>query len=297
MIIRPYSVWSEGETSPKKIYCASIEGCKGVLRYDLTKTINIGGVMKKSLIFLLAANLLVAGIGFADTFPAGKDILAELDKIRFPEQFFQRVTLRTLAPGEADKSMTLESSYKKGQGTYMEIQDPPRSKGTRFLNKEGSLWMFSPKSGSTKPIRLAPKDSFQGSAFSNSDVSKTTFSDDYSATVEAEETVSHPELGSVVCYRLRCDAAKPDASYGKIMMWLRKSDLIPLKFDYYAKSGLLYRKMAMSQYKMLAGRLRATHMEMESIDKVGTKSIITIEVLEERSDIRDSLFNLNNLTR
>ncbi len=247
---------------------------------------------------LIAIVCAVSGIAaFSLVFPDGNVILEELDRIRFPDQFFQRVTLRTLTDGETTKSMTIESRYKKGQGTFMEILDPPRSKGTRFLNKEGSLWMYSPKSGSTKPIRLAPKDSFQGSAFSNSDVSKTTFTEDYNATVEGEETLDHPELGSIVCYRLRCDAIKPDASYGKIVMWLRKDDYVPLKFDYYAKSGLLYRKMAMSKYRILAGRLRATKMEMESVDKAATKSIIDIEVLEEKTNLPDSLFNLNNLTR
>lgn len=247
--------------------------------------------------FLAIAGLsLVAGLSFGADLPDGQKLLAQIDQIRFPETFVMQVTLTTTSPGESDKVMTLTNTHKKGQGSFIEIQAPARSKGTKMLTQEGTLWMYNPKSGSTKPLRLAPRDSFQGSAFSNSDVSKTSFTEEYAGTTEADETIEHPEFGTVKAWRLRADATTPEAAYAKIEMWVRQSDLVPLRFDYYAKSGLLFRQMVLSDYQQLAGRLRATNMAMTSLDKKGTKTVLHIDTMEEKA-VSDSLFNLTNLTR
>jgi len=251
--------------------------------------------MKQFLIALTALAVCTLPLAAADL-PDGGKLLAQIDAIRFPDSFSMRVTLTTTAPGEADKVMGLENTHKKGFGSFIEILAPARSKGTKMLTQEGTLWMFNPKSGSSKPLRLAPKDSFQGSSFSNSDVSKTSFTEDYTGTTEAEDSVESPEFGTVKAWRLRADATTPEASYGKILMWVRQGDLLPLKFDYYAKSGLLFRQMVLGEYKTMAGRLRATKMEMSSLDKKDTKTVLHIDAMDEKT-IPDSLFNLTNLTK
>lgn len=251
--------------------------------------------MKRFLIILVAMTAFTLPASAADL-PDGAKLLAQIDAIRFPESFSMKVTLTTTSPGEPDKVMGLENTHKKGFGSFLEILSPARSKGTKMLTQEGTLWMFNPKSGSTKPLRLAPKDSFQGSSFSNSDVSKTSFTEDYAGTTEAEDTVDTPEFGTVKAWRLRADATNNEASYGKIIMWVRQGDLLPLKFDYYAKSGLLFRQMFLGEYKTMAGRLRAAKMEMTSLDKKGTKTVLHIDSMEEKA-IPDSLFNLTNLTK
>jgi len=248
-----------------------------------------------ALVFVALAFVVGAPVFSADL-PDGQKLLAQVDAIRFPESFMMRVTLTTVTAGETDKVMTMDNTHKKAFGSFIEIQAPARSKGTKMLTQEGTLWMFNPKSGSNKPLRLAPKDSFQGSSFSNSDVSKTSFTEDYAGTTEGEDTVETAEFGTVKAWRLRADATNPEASYGHILMWVRQGDLLPLKFDYYAKSGLLFRQMLLSEYKTLAGRVRATRMEMVSLDKKGTKTVLHIDAMEEKT-IPDGLFNLTNLTK
>jgi len=232
----------------------------------------------------------------AQDLPDGKKLLAEVDTIRFPASFIMDVTLTTTSPGEADKVMGMNSTHKTGFGTFIEIQTPARSKGTRMLTQEGSLWMYNPKAGSTKPLRLAPRDSFQGSSFSNSDVSKTSFTEDYDGVTEGEDTIDTVEFGTVKAWKLKATANNPEAAYGYIEMWVRQSDLLPLKFDYYAKSGLLFRQMVLSEFKPLAGRVRATRMEMISVDKKGTKTVLHIDDMTEKN-VPDNLFNLTSLTK
>jgi hypothetical protein len=246
-------------------------------------------------LFLVALAALTAPV-FAADLPDGPKLLAQIDAIRFPETFVMQVTMTTSSPGESDKVMALTNTHKKGFGSFLEIQAPARSKGTKMLTQEGTLWMYNPKSGSTKPLRLAPRDSFQGSSFSNSDVSKTSFTEEYAGTTEGEDTVETAEFGTVKAWRLRADATTPEAAYAKIVLWVRQGDLLPLKFDYYAKSGLLFRQMVLSDYKTLAGRLRATNMTMTSLDKKGTKTVLHIDTMDEKA-VSESLFNLTNLTK
>jgi len=246
-------------------------------------------------LWFVGALVLAAPVWSADL-PDGKKLLAEVDEIRFPDSFTMNVTLTTTSPGEADKVMALQSTHKKGFGNFIEIQTPARSKGTRMLTQEGSLWLYNPKAGSTKPLRLAPRDSFQGSSFSNSDVSKTSFTEDYDGATEGEDTIDTAEFGTVKAWKLKATANNPEAAYGFIEMWVRQSDLLPLKFDYYAKSGLLFRQMVLSEFKPLAGRVRATRMEMVSLDKKGTKTVLHIEQMVEKS-VPENLFNLTSLTK
>ena len=233
----------------------------------------------------------------AQDVPEGNALLAKIDQIRFPEDFTMQVTLTTLTQGDSPKVMRMEVTHKKDFGSFLQILSPARSRGTRMLTESGSLWLYNPHSGSSRPLRLAPRDSFQGSAFSNSDVSRTSFLDDYRGVFEKAETIDHPEFGHVKVWQLRAIAKRPEAAYGWIEMWVRQGDLLPLKFDYYSKSGLLYRKMVLSRYQEMAGRLRATEMQMVSLDQTGTTSTLIIHSMKIRHDIPIELFNLNSLTR
>ena len=108
---------------------------------------------------------------------------------------------------------------------------------------------------------------------------------------------AHPDPDRIKRYQAIRDATTPEAAYGHIILWVRQGDLLPLKFDYYAKSGLLFRQMVLSEYKQLAGRIRATRLEMTSLDKKGTKTVLHIDRMDLRDDIPDTLYNLTNLTK
>ncbi|WP_394706901.1 outer membrane lipoprotein-sorting protein [Marispirochaeta sp.] len=56
--------------------------------------------------------------------------------------------------------------------------------------------MYNPKSNSSRPLRLSPEQSFQGTVFSNNDVSDQQYTDDYKASLAGEEPLEHPDFGS-----------------------------------------------------------------------------------------------------
>ncbi len=228
--------------------------------------------------------------------PSADDILAAVDKALFLEAYASRVTMETQEPGQAPRSMTFEGQSRKDKGTYLEIISPARTKGTRFLQLEGSLWMFNPKAGSANALRLSSRDAFQGSTFSNADIGKSQFSDDYGPSLAPEAMLAHAELGQVPCYVIESRAKTDTAAYGKIMMWVRKADFMPLRMEYYARSGLLFKTMELSRIKSFGPITRPSVMRMESLEKKGTVTTLTMEAIEAKA-VPATVFNKNYLTR
>jgi outer membrane lipoprotein-sorting protein len=234
--------------------------------------------------------------GAPSSSPTADEILAGVDRALFLESYTSTVTMETVEPGSQPRSMTFEGKSRKDKGTYLEITAPARTKGTRFLQLDGSLWMFNPKAGSANALRLSSQDSFQGSTFANADVGKSQFSDDYAPQLAPEAKLDHPELGAVPCYVIESKARSDASAYGKIVMWARKSDFMPLRMEYYAKSGLLFKRMTLSKIRSFGSITRPSVMAMESLDKKGTVTTLTMQAMEAK-DVSLSVFGKNYLTR
>ena len=224
-------------------------------------------------------------------------LLAQMEEALYPDSFFMRATLVTHRPDRRNTSITMESRHKESVGTLIEVMAPARSRGMRFLQKEDSLWMYNPRAGGRRAIRLSPRESFQGSVFSNNDVGDPTYTDDYSASYGEEETIDHPTLGTVATQVLVGEAIHDEAAYGRIVVWVRTTDAAPVRMELYAKSGILFKRMSFREFKELAGRQRPSVICMDSLIQDKTYSIVTIEALERRDELPDRLFTQANLTR
>ncbi|MFW5976177.1 MAG: outer membrane lipoprotein-sorting protein [Alkalispirochaetaceae bacterium] len=246
---------------------------------------------------LMVLALLAVGLAPPLSARSAEEILEQAEGALYPDNFYMEVEMNTHKPSRRDSMMVFESYHREGAGTFMEVIAPARSRGMRFLQKEEDLWMYNPRSNSRRAIRLSPRDSFQGSAFSNNDVGDPDYSDDYEVRVAGRETVNHEELGSVQTVRLELTAKRQSTTYGRIVMWIRESDDIPLKMEYYAKSGLLFKRMTLSEISELAGRQRPSFMRMDSLEQDGFYSTLEIRELESRDDLPDRYFSQANLTR
>jgi outer membrane lipoprotein-sorting protein len=251
--------------------------------------------------FLLAAIGILVFISLphnlhADS-PDADSILKEMERTLYPEQYYMKLTIVTQEPGSRERAMELEIWYRKDIGTYMELLAPARSRGTRFLNKDDSLWMYMPRSGGSTPIRLPARDSFQGSVFSNDDIGDSSYTDDYGVKILGEELLEHTELGTVDCWLIEMTALHPEAAYASIRAWVTKDGYIPLKMDYYVRSGLRSKQMFLYNIQTAAGRMRPLRMEMISTDEQGKTSVVEISELEKLDDIPDRIFTRGYLTR
>lgn len=251
---------------------------------------------KRRTLYALACGALLLS-GFPGIAQSGEDLLARAELAMFPPSYHATMSMTVTRPGKPARSQDMEVFAKKDVGTLMRITAPERSAGLRFLERSGSLWMYSPRAGSGKAIRLSPKDAFQGTHFSNNDVSNPRFSDDYTSALAGREPLEVDGLGKVDCLVLEAKASRPSAPYGAIRMWLLPEDDIPVRIDYYAKSGLLYKRMTLTGFSQLAGRRRPTVFTMVETDEPGASTSLVLTSLESRGDLADSLFTESYLTR
>ena len=228
---------------------------------------------------------------------AAENILEQMEQTLFPDNYRMRMSMVTREAGGREREMELTVLYRRGVGSYMEIESPPRSRGTRFLQREETLWMFIPRSNSRSAIRLSSRDSFQGSVFSNRDVGESMYTQDYRARVLTTEHIDHPELGRVEVHQVEATPQRDVAAYGRILFTVTVDGSIPLRMQYFARSGVQTKEMHLSDIRTFAGRRRPLHMEMVSLEEEGKVSIVRILELEEDSGMPDRFFTQSHLTR
>lgn len=232
----------------------------------------------------------------AGSYPSGDEILRRMEETLFPDSYHMEMEMVTVEAGGRERVLELDVLYRRGAGSYMEILAPPRSRGTRFLQRDDSLWMFMPRSNARSAIRLAPRDSFQGSVFSNSDIGETSYTDDYRGGEPRREVFSHRELGEVDVYIVEALPRRPEAPYGRVVCYVTVEGFIPLHMEYYVRSGLRIKEMELTEIRRIAGRRRPVRMEMRALDEEGKVSTVHIRDLREES-IPDRVFTQRHLTR
>lgn len=228
---------------------------------------------------------------------SAEQLVRNAEQSVFPDAFVMQATLTTRESGTESSKMEMSVSFKRNVGSRIELLSPPRSRGMRFLQKEGALWLFNPQAGSSQAIRLSPRAAFQGSVFSNRDVGDPQYSTEYVMSVSGTETLDDPQLGAVPTTVLEGTARNEMVAYSRVKLWVRSSDDMLLKAEYYAKSGLLFKRALFTGIRAMAGRERPTVIRMVSFDQPNRESIMTITSLQERTDLPDSLFSLAALTR
>ena len=235
---------------------------------------------------------------FTGSFLSGQsaqEMLENVDSTLEPEQYHAVMELTTTRP-DRQISVTLDILYKKNVGSFLEILAPARVRGTRFLQKSQGLWIFSPQSEDSRPLRLSPELSFQGSVFSNGDMSEPHYSRDYHAEWAGTESLTVKGLGTISTLMLIATPKTQKAQYGQMKLWIEKGTALPIKIEYTAKSGLLFKKMEFFHFKKLAGKLRPSVYSMVSYEDPSI--ISTLKILSmEQTNFSDQHFSILALTR
>jgi outer membrane lipoprotein-sorting protein len=135
--------------------------------------------------------------------------------------------------------------------------------------------------------------SWMGSDFTNDDlVKESTLLDDYSGEY------STPEKPDPDLYYVKLKPKKGTVSlWGAIDISIRRSDLMPLREDYYDEKSRLMRTMEFSDIRPLGGRLMPCLMKMVPLSDPGHST--TIRYLKAEFDVAlpADTFTLRNLQR
>ncbi len=175
------------------------------------------------------------------------------------------------------------------------ITAPAKEKGQVFLKRDKEMWNWVPSI--ERMIKIPPSmmmQSWMGSDFTNDDlVRESSIVEDYNHKLIGEE-----KIGDYDCYKAEL-IPLDDAPvvWGKVIMWVSKTDYYWLKAEYYDEDGNLVNTEVLSDIKQMDDRKIPTRMEMIPADEEGNKTIIIFNNIKFKVKLDESFFSQQNMKR
>jgi outer membrane lipoprotein-sorting protein len=192
----------------------------------------------------------------AETAPKAEDLLAKYDAVMGAENFD---AVAEMTAHRDDGSVRIYKMRVLKAGTEklrIWFSEPAAVRGQEMLRQGENLWVYLPNL--KKPTRLASRESFQGGDFNNADVLRVNYRADYAAKLLPASSL--PEA-----WELELNAKSADAAYERIKLWMRKSDGMPVKGEYYTASGKQLRAAEFSEVKSFGGFKRPAKIVMKNM--------------------------------
>lgn len=160
---------------------------------------------------------------------------------------------------------------------------PEREKDREILRLNDAIWTYMPSVG--RAVRIADRDSFAGGDFSNADVLRLDWSDQYDAKVVKE--TPHQWI-------LDLAAKTPNAPYAKIRLWIDQSTRQPVQTYFYDSKGTLLKRCLYGAATSFGPFTRPARTVMENVI-TGQKSEMRVIGVTPTTKIPDSRFVIDNL--
>lgn len=185
----------------------------------------------------LAVMMLVAVPALAAD-PTPEELLKKYDAVMGPRTFESESSMT--AWREDGTSRTYVMRFLKSEDDKFRIwfREPASVKGQEMLRVGDNVWAYLPNL--KRATRIANRDSFQGGDFNNADVLRVNYTRDYSAKLVPSDV---PDT-----YALELKAKSPDTAYDAIKLWVRKSDAMPVKGQYFGTSGQMLRSAEFTDF-------------------------------------------------
>ncbi len=122
------------------------------------------------------------------------------------------------------------------------------------------MWIYRPKIN--KVIRISGRSSFSGSDFSNTDILSIRLDKDYNAKLLGTE-----KYKGIAAYKLELLAKSEEVTYAKIIYWVHKKELTPLKRDFYTISGHLLKTLVLERQTNLFDEMPDTFIMTSVLEK------------------------------
>ena len=226
--------------------------------------------------------------------PDAKEIVRKADEHLRGDTNKAEMTMRLERP-DWSREISMKSWAKGTSQALILITAPARDQGTTFLKRGNEVWNWVP--AVEKVIKIPPSmmmQSWMGSDFTNDDlVKESSIVEDYTHSVLGDSTIAGRD-----CWKIQM-IPKEDAAvvWGKVLVWIDKTDYLQLHVEYYDEDGELINVMDMSDIKMMGGRLIPAKMVMSPVDEPGNKTILTYQSLDFNIPIKDSFFSEQNMKR
>jgi outer membrane lipoprotein-sorting protein len=186
-----------------------------------------------------------------------------------------------------------EAFAKGSANSFVEFVNP-EDRGTKYLKKDGRLYVYSPDSEEVMLISgHLLKESMMGSDLSYEDtIDNETLSARYTPTMAGSE-----ELNGRRAWVLDLAAKKRTESYPRQKLWVDAETGDLLRYELYALSGAKLKEYALFKAETHGGRRFPVEFEMRDLLRKGSRTTFFMKEVKLDAAIADSVFSMRNLER
>lgn len=251
-------------------------------------------------LLVLAALLVLSWTALAQG-PTGQEILDEL-------------SFRTILSGSGSAELTMitenakgaQRSYElqvyvrmdeEGDAQFLEYLAPGDVRGTKFLSLkpkdgESQMWLYLPALGRERRIAShMTGDSFMGTDFTYEEIGGSF---DYEEDYAVQRLQDQVEQG-VDCYLLELTAQGSAAAYDRVLIWVWKDKMVPVKIEFYGSGNALTKTLTLSDFQLVSGEL-IPHRVVMANNMEGTRTILELTKVSQE-EVSPDIFTVRNLRR
>jgi outer membrane lipoprotein-sorting protein len=242
---------------------------------------------------LLSFILLLGFLSTVNQRPDGKEILRRIDQNMSSEN--RIFTSKMIIHGRRNVRTVESKTWTAGEkSSYTEYLFPAREAGTKMLKLEDQLWIYSPSTDRT--IQIAGhmlRQSVMGSDLSYEDLMEDNkLTNHYNAEVTGEEKIEGRQ-----CWVVKLTAFDPEIAYQIKKLWVDQEHNIPLKEEFYAKSGTLLKRTELSDVQNINGRWYPKKIVFKDMLKEGDGTEFIIAEIQFNVPIPDYIFSKASLKK
>ncbi|HNY66641.1 MAG TPA: outer membrane lipoprotein-sorting protein [Deltaproteobacteria bacterium] len=228
------------------------------------------------------------------------DIMKKSNDLLDQAKDSQTTMLMTLVNDKGQKRERSLSAFMKkigkgGSKSILFFNSPADVKGTSFLvwteeGKDDRQWLYLPALQRVRQISPSGRgESFMGTEFTFYDMGGHDI-DDFTYTLLKEEAVD-----GEMCYVIQA-IPKTVEFYGKLTVWIRKANFIPIKADFFDAKGVYEKQGKFTRVKNIQGINTPTHIEMHNVKNKRTTIIELSEVVYDKG-LKDDIFTERYMKR
>ncbi len=218
--------------------------------------------------------------------PTVDDVLKKYDAIMGPTSFESESEMTSTREDGSTRTYVMKMLKKDTDKFRVYFLGPAAVKGQEILRLGDNSWVYLPNL--KRATRIANRESFQGGDFNNADILRVNYQLDYSGVLVDSD------VPDTYCVQLK--AKNPETAYDAITLYVRKSDLLPVKGKYFGTSGKLIRSAVFSDVKELAkGFTRPTKITMQNEVATARKSEMVVHAMKLDVDVPAQRFSQTDL--
>lgn len=252
--------------------------------------------MIRSNIAAALAAALVAAAGGSFTLgaqtPSATELLARVDANEVYESITYKGEMIIEYQGKRFVKR-FEAASKGSAESYAEFTNP-EDKGTKYLKKEGRLYVYSPDN--EKPMLISKhmlKESMMGSDMSYEDtIDNEKLSARYTPTLSGTE-----DQNGRKAWVLNLTAKKKTESYPKQKLWIDAETGDVLRYELYALSGAKLKEYILIKAERIGNRRFPVEGEMRDLLRKGSRTLFIMRDVVLDAVIPESTFSMRNLER